>query len=196
MGRDAEVELAPGSEVGGEIKVSTKSMIHDHYLAHYRKPGFYIMLLIGAAGAFVFGLLIYLLDPRLFDADPPDARGFIRSLGIGFAVLLSSPVAIGLVGLTVVGIPVAILGLFFLVSAVYTSYVLVAGLVGQAVLTPSEPGIASFAPSLLVGVLILSAIAALPFVGPAVRILAILFGLGCLFERARGMHALNLQGIR
>lgn len=196
MGRNAEVEVAPGSEVGGEIKVSTKSMLHDHYLAHYKNPGFYLIVLIGAAGAFVFGLLIYLLDPRLFDADPPDARGFVRSLGVGFAVLLSSPVAIVLVGLTVVGIPVAILGLFFLITAVYTSFVLVAGLLGRAVLAPSEPGIASFAPSLLVGVLILSAVAALPFVGPAIRILAILFGLGCLLDRARGMHSLNLRGIR
>jgi hypothetical protein len=154
------------------------------------------MVLISAAGAFVFGLLIYLLDPRFFGTDLPDARGFARSLGIGFVLLLSSPVAIALVGLTVVGIPVAVLGIFFLVSAVYTSYVIVAGLVGQAVLAPSGPGIASFAPSLLVGVLILSTIAALPFVGIAVRILAVLFGLGCLFERAQGLHALNLRGIR
>jgi hypothetical protein len=140
--------------------------------------------------------LIYLLDPRLFDADPPDARGFLRSLGIGFAVLLSGPVAIGLIGMTIVGIPVAVLALFILISAIYTSYVLVAGLVGQAVLTPSGSGVGAFAPSLLVGVLILSAIAALPFIGLAVRILAVLFGLGCLFERARGVHALNLRGIR
>jgi cytoskeletal protein CcmA (bactofilin family) len=196
MGRDAEIEQASESIVGGEVTVSKESLLHDHYLAHYKETSFYIMVLVGAAGAFVFGLLIYLLDPRFFEADPPDARGFVRSLGIGFVVLLSSPVAIILVGLTVVGIPVAVLGSFFLISAVYTSYVIVAGLVGQSVLTPSGPGLGSFAPSLLVGVLILSAISALPFVGPAVRILAVLFGLGCLFERARGLHALNLRGIR
>jgi len=196
MGGSDEIEQAPGSVVSGEITVSRDSLIHDHYLAHYKKPSFYIMLLIGAAGAFVFGLFIYVLDPRFFEADPPDARGFVRSLGIGFVVLLSGPVAIALLGLTVVGIPVAVLALFFLISAVYTSYVIVAGLIGQAVLTPPGSGIGSFAPSLLVGVLILSAIAALPFVGLAVRILAVLFGLGCLFERARGLHALNLRGIR
>ena len=195
-GRYAEIEQASESIVAGEVTVAKESLIHDHYLAHYKKPNFYLMLLVAAAGAFVFGLLIYLLDPRFFEADPPDARGFVRSLGIGFVVLLSSPVAILLVGMTVVGIPVAVLGLFFLISAVYTSYVIVAGLVGQAVLAPSGPGLGSFAPSLLVGVLILGAIAALPFIGVAVRILAVLFGLGCLFERARGLHALNLRGMR
>lgn len=196
IGRDAEIELASGAEVGGEITAMERLLIHEHYLAHYKRPGFYLMLLIGAAGAFLFGLLIYLLDPRLFDADPPDAREFVRSMGIGFAVLLSGPVAIFLVGLTVIGIPVAVLSLFVLISAVYTSYVLVAGLVGRAVLAPSAAGIGGFAPSLLVGILILSTISALPFVGPAIRILAVLFGLGCLFERARGVQAMNLQGIR
>jgi hypothetical protein len=196
MGWEAEIEQAPGSKVVGEVSVSTVSMVRDHYLAHYKETSFYVMVLISAAGAFVFGLLVYLLDPRFFGTDLPDARGFARSLGVGFVLLLSSPVAIALVGMTVVGIPVAVLGIFFLISAVYTSYVIVAGLVGQAVLAPSGPGIASFAPSLLVGVLILSTIAALPFIGFAVRILAVLFGLGCLFERARGLHALNLRRLR
>ncbi len=195
-GRSAEIEQASESIVAGEVMVTKESLIHDHYLAHYKKPSFYLMLLVAAAGAFLFGLLIYVLDPRFFEADPPDARGFVRSLGLGFVVLLSAPVAILLIGMTVVGIPVAVLGLFFLISAVYTSYVIVAGLVGQAVLAPSGPGLGSFAPSLLVGVLILGAIAALPFIGVAIRILAVLFGLGCLFERARGLHALNLRRIR
>jgi cytoskeletal protein CcmA (bactofilin family) len=196
MGRFAEIEQAPGSVVSGEVTVSTESMVRDHYLAHYKKASFYVMVLVGAAGAFLFGLLVYLLDPRVFEADPPDARGFIRSLGMGFVVLLAGPVAIALVGLTVVGIPIAVLGLFILIAAVYTSYVIVAGLVGQAVLAPSGPGLGAFAPSLLVGILILTAISALPFIGPAIRILATLFGLGCLLERARGLHALNSRALR
>ena len=89
------------------------------------------MVLVGAAAAFVYGLLIYVIDPRLFQNDPPDARGFLRSLGIGFVLLLSAPVGLFLIGLSVVGIPVAVLGLFILISAVYTSFVVVAGMVGQ-----------------------------------------------------------------
>lgn len=190
------IEQAPQATVGGEVLVDTESMVREHYLAHYRHPGLYQLLLVAAAAAFVFGLLIYLLDPRLFEADPPDARGFFRSLGIGFVVLLAGPVALLLVGLTVVGIPVAVLGFSLLILSLYTSYVLVAGMVGQFILAPSGPGLARFAPSLLVGVLVLSVVAALPFIGPAVRIVTVLFGLGCLFDRVRGVHALNLSGIR
>ncbi len=196
MGRGAEIEQAPESVVGGEITLTKKSMLHDHYLARYKKAHFYVMILIAAAGAFLFGLLLYLIDPRLFEADPPNAREFVRSLGMGFVVLLAGPVAIALVGLTIVGIPIALLGLFILISALYSSFVIVAGLVGQAILRRSGSGLGSFAPSLLVGVVALTTAVALPFIGPAVRILATLFGLGCLLERARGLHALNSRGLR
>jgi hypothetical protein len=56
IGSNAEVEQAPDSMVGGEVTVSTEALLHDHYLAHYKKASFYVMVLIGAAGAFVFGL--------------------------------------------------------------------------------------------------------------------------------------------
>lgn len=190
------IERAPGATVGGEVQVETESIVKEHYLAVYREPSFYLAVLVASAAAFVFGLLVYVLDPRLFEADAPNARSFFRSLGTGFIILLAGPVAIVLAGLTVVGIPVAILGLFLFSLSVYTAFILVAGLIGRSVLPPSRSGLSGFAPSLLVGVLILSAVAVLPFLGPPVRIVAVLFGLGCLFERVRGLHALNLRGIR
>ena len=196
IGRSAEIDQAPEAIVGGEVELSRQSMVRDHYLEHYKHAGFYVMILIAASAAFLFGLLLYLIDPRVFEADPPNAREFVRSLGMGFVVLLAAPVAIVLVGLTVVGVPIAILGLFILLAALYSSFVIVAGLVGRAVYAPSGPGLGSFAPSLLVGILILATTTALPFVGPAVRILATLFGLGCLLERARGLHALNATPLR
>jgi cytoskeletal protein CcmA (bactofilin family) len=195
-GSKDEITQASGSSVGGDVEIVQESIVREHYLAHYRHSSFYVMVLVAAAAAFLFGLVIFYLDPRLFASDLPDGRGFVRSLGIGFVLLLAGPVALGLVGFTVVGIPIAILGLFVLISALYTSFVLVAGLVGQTVLAPSGPGIGGFAPSLLVGVLIMCVVAALPFVGVAIRILAILFGLGCLFERARGVHALTSGRLR
>jgi Putative zinc-finger len=195
-GHDEEVERAPGASVVGEVAVAQESMVREHYLAHYQHVGFYVMLLMSAAAAFVYGLLIYLFDPRLFEAELPDGRAFVRSLGTGFVVVLAGPVALGLIGLTVIGIPIAVIGFFILLSALYTSYVLVAGMVGQSVFEPRGSGPGAFAPSLLVGVLIVSAVAALPFIGPAIRILTVLFGMGCLFERVRGMRLLNQGGLR
>jgi len=196
LGRRHEIEQAPGAVVDGEIQLSTDSLLQEHYLAHYKHPRLYVMLIIAAAAAFLFGLVLYLIEPRLFEIDAPDARGFGRSLGIGFIGLLAGPVALLLIGMSVVGIPLAVFGFFALIVAVYTSFVLVAGLCGQAVLKPSAPGLGAFAPSLLIGVIGLSIVAALPFVGPAIRIIAILFGLGTLIERTRAIYAWNLRGIR
>ena len=190
------VERAPGATIGGELRVEAESIVREHYLAHYLHARFYVSLLVAAAAAFVFGLLLHVLDPRLFEADAPDARGFFRSLGIGFVALLAAPFVLLLGGLTVVGIPVAVLGGFVLVSALYTSWVLVAGMLGLRIVAPAGPGIGRFAPSLLAGVLLLILLSALPFVGAAVRIVAVLFGLGCLFDRVRALHALNLRAIR
>jgi len=195
-GDDADLEQASGASVAGEVQVDRESRIRDHYLAHYRHSGFYVMVLVAAAAAFLYGLLIYFLDPRLFEAETPDGRGFARSLWTGFLVCLAGPVGLALLAMTVVGIPIAVLGAFILISAIYTAWVIVAGMIGRSVVAPSGPGLGAFAPSLLTGVLILSVLGALPFVGVAVRILAMLFGLGCLFERLRGLHALNLRGIR
>lgn len=195
-GAEAEIERASGAIVTGTVEVVPESRMHEHYLSHYRDPGFYLMIVVAAAAAFLYGLLVHWIDPRLFAADLPDARSFVRSVGIGFVICLAGPVALVLVGLTVVGIPIAVLGVFVLVASVYTGYVLAAGLVGRAIVTPSGPGLGAFAPSLLAGVLLLWAAAAIPFVGPAIRVIAVLFGLGCLLERVRGVHALNLRGVR
>jgi hypothetical protein len=120
----------------------------------------------------------------------------VRAVGIGFVICLVGPVALVVVGLTVVGIPISILGLFVLLTSLYTGYVLVAGLVGRAIVAPTGPGLGAFAPSLLAGVVVLWTATAIPFVGPAIRVVAVLFGLGCLLERVRSVHALNLRGIR
>jgi len=198
-GQHDEVEQTSGAIVQGEVTVSRDSIVHEHFLSRYGRPSFYVAKVVAAAAAFLFGLLIYVLDPRLFEADLPNARKFFGSLGTGFIIVLAGPVALVLIALTVIGIPIAALGGFLFISSLYTSYVLVAGLVGQAIRSPSRSGhsgIGAFAPSLLIGVLVLSLAAALPFVGSAVRIVAILFGMGCLFERVRGLQALNLRGLR
>ncbi len=190
------VDRAPGAEVGGQVEITHESLVKEHVMSRYRDPGFYLGALMFAAAGYVFGLLVYLLDPRLFDADPPNARGFFRAMGIGFMIILAGPVAMLLVGLTVVGLPIALFGFFLFLLALYTGGIVVAAMIGRAVMPPKAPGLGGFAPSYLVGTLILTVAAIIPFVGVAVRVIMVLFGVGCLFERVRGVHELNLRGLR
>ena len=191
-----EIEVDPGVSIGGEVTSEQTHPVRDHYLAAYKHPELYALLLGIAAAALVLGLLFHMLDPRLFESDPPDARGFMKALGIGFVLLGATPAVLILCALTVVGIPIAMIGAFAMITAVHVAYVMVAALVGRAVMPPSGPGLGAFAASLLVGVLIVTAVVALPFVGIAVRIVVVLFGLGFLFDRARGLHALSVPGLR
>jgi len=194
-GPDA-IDQAPGAVIGGELDVATESLVREHYLSRYGDPGFYAGVLIFAAAGFLFGLLVYLVEPRLFDAETPNTRGFFRSLGVGFVVIIAGPVSVLVAGLTVVGIPIAVFGIFLFMLALYTGSILVASMIGRAVLPPRGPGLGGFAPSYLVGLLILTTVAVIPFIGPAVRIVAMLFGVGCLIERARGVRELDLRRLR
>jgi hypothetical protein len=190
----AEVEIDPGARIGGEVHSEQAHPVRDHYLAVYTHIEFYALLLGIAAAALVLGLLFHMLDPRLFESDPPDAQGFFKSLGIGFLLVGATPVVLILLALTVVGIPIAMIGTFAMITAVHVAYVMVAALVGRAIMPPSGPSLGAFASSLLVGVLVVTAVVAVPFLGVAVRIVVVLFGLGFVFDRVRGLHALSVPG--
>ena len=84
--------------------------MRDHYLAAYTPVEFYALLVGVAAAALVLGLLFHMLDPRLFESEPPDARSFFKALGVGFLLLVATPAALILCALTVVGIPIAMIG--------------------------------------------------------------------------------------
>ena len=88
------------------------------------------------------------------------------------------------VGFTIVGIPVAVLGLFAYLAAIYVADITVGALVGRALLQP-DSSLASFARALLVGLGIITLGHLLPFIGAAVGWVSMLLGLGLLADHAR-----------
>jgi anti-sigma factor RsiW/cytoskeletal protein CcmA (bactofilin family) len=179
-----EVEQAPGARVVGEIRVTPRTSLHRHYLAHWREPHFYAFLLIQFAASFVTGLLLYALVPRLFASEVTTARAFLGAVGWGFLLLVGAPVALILVALTVVGIPVALMGLFVYLTALYVADILVGALIGRSLLQPG-PRLGAFGRALLLGLGIVILGHALPFIGPAVGVVSLLLGLGLAGERVR-----------
>ena len=115
-------------------------------------------------------------------ADGP--RDLVRAVGIGLATLVAAPLALVVAAATVVGIPVALIGAAALLAALYVALVAVAALVGGALVRPG-PGHAGFGAALAAGLAILVVLTHLPFLGDAVRVVAVLTGLGLLVERLR-----------
>ena len=182
-----QVKVAEGASVEGEVRASAIERRHG-YLEHWRRPGFYAFFVIQFAAGLVFGLLLYTLAPRLFQAEVRTAGEFFRTAGWGFLALVATPVAIVLLALTLVGIPVAVLALFALVTALYAADILVGALIGRALLRPEERP-ASFGRALLVGYGIVLVGHAIPFLGIAVAVVSALLGLGLFVDRARAFWA-------
>jgi len=123
--------------------------------------------------------------PRLFDVHLHTLEEFTRSLGLGFLVLVATPIALALVAITLLGIPLAVIGLALFLSCVYVAGILIAALLGTQVTRPDEETWRSFGVALIVGLSIVIVATAIPFVGGPIRFVVVLTGLGLLAERIR-----------
>jgi cytoskeletal protein CcmA (bactofilin family) len=179
-GRALEGDAA--SQVGGELRVEPHWHGRGAGLSRYLEGRFWVWLAIRITAAFLVGIVLHALVPGLFR---PAELSAPRSLGIGALVLLGAPVLLALLGLTLVGLPLALLGAFAYVSALYAAGILVAARLGAALLEPETEGARAFGLALLLGLMVLAIGASLPFFGPVVRLLVALGGLGMLAQQLR-----------
>jgi cytoskeletal protein CcmA (bactofilin family) len=184
---ESDLERAPGAQVGGEVTFHPRQGMKEHYLAHYREPGFYLLHALGLVAAFLFGLLLRWLWPPLFEGELHTGAQFFRNLGLGFLAIVATPVAIVVAALTVVGIPIAVLALFVFLVALYSGEIAAGAWLGRLLLPPADASLQGFARSLFAGLAVLTVVGHLPFLGPAVMIVTTLLGVGFLVERARGV---------
>jgi cytoskeletal protein CcmA (bactofilin family) len=189
---EAEVEVAPGAAVAGEVR----SRVHEHHrrswFARYAHVHYYLWLAVRLAAAFSFGMVLFALFPRLFAVHLETAAEFGRSLGLGFVFLVATPVALCLLAITLLGIPLALFGLAVFATAVYVSGILIAALLGTQLIRPDAETWGSFGIALLAGLAIVLIASQIPFVGIPVRFVVVLAGLGLLVEQARsGWRAAN-----
>jgi hypothetical protein len=183
------IEISEGAVVKGVARRLEPDHLRKGYLQHWSEPRFYVFLVVRFAAAFVFGMMLYALVPRLFASRLDDAAGFFRALGSGFLFAVATPIAIVCCALTVIGIPVATLAICAYVAALYSANIAVGALIGRR-LVGSDEGWMPFGSALLAGLGILYAAESVPFLGAAVGIVSVLFGLGWIYLRAREEIAL------
>jgi hypothetical protein len=180
------IERRPGAQVGGELRALTHRRQHESDLGRWLEPDHYAWMLLHLGAAFVLGMLLHLLAPGILALRAESPRDLLRGLGIGLATLVAVPLALALAALTVVGLPVALIGAAGLAAALYVGLVAVGGLIGAALLHPREASHGGFGAALATGLAVLVLLTHLPFLGNALRVVAIVVGLGLLVERARG----------
>ncbi|NNL66969.1 MAG: polymer-forming cytoskeletal protein, partial [Myxococcales bacterium] len=179
---DGEAEIPDEAAVGGEIRRGV--MEHEEEGSRFADPRFYLECLVFLVSAFLLGMALQQGFPRLFTAHMATAPEFFRALGYGFLGLVATPLLIALCFVTVVGIPIGVIGVFVYLTALFVSLIVVAALIGSALLDREAESPYAFGASLLLGLAIVLVAANLPFLGGLVKILVLLTGLGLLLSTA------------
>lgn len=172
--REDKVHIDPGATVAG----TTKTHVAKERASRYVRPKFYFWQAVRLVAAFLTGLLVFWLFPVLFGARLETAGAFLRTVGVGFLVLVATPVAAIIAGITLIGLPIALLSLAAWLAALYLAKILVAAFVGEALLRAGAGQPGQFALNLLVGLLIVYAAINVPYVGGWIHFLAMLLGFG------------------
>ncbi|HEV2177650.1 MAG TPA: zf-HC2 domain-containing protein [Terriglobia bacterium] len=173
-----QVDIEPGATIAGKTDIRLK----EKPRSKYTERSFYFWQAIELVAALILGLLVFWLFPTLFGARIATAGALLRELGIGFLILIATPIAAIIAGITLVGLPVAILSLMAWIAGCYLAKVFVAAWIGRTIV-PSRPAVGSSALGLLLGLAIIFVAVNLPYVGGWLWLLVLLVGLGMAFSQ-------------
>ena len=101
-----------------------------------------------------------------------------RSLGLGFAVLAGVPLAMIVTAITLVGLPASLMLLMVYLAAIYLAKIWVGAFLGQMLLKPTGVTKSDWLLGLLVGLLILTVVGYIPYLGGLVHFGVVCLGLG------------------
>jgi cytoskeletal protein CcmA (bactofilin family) len=177
---DKKPKVAPGAQVGGDIKKFNADDFSGGALA--LRFGIWLAVTISML---VLGLILLALFPKAADAVARTAKARTgRAMLIGLLTFFVIPIVGFIALITVIGIPLGV-GLLLAVLPIYgLAYTASAFVVGRLV---SKQGarIAAF----VIGLVILRVLALVPFLGGLVWFLATILGLGALLVAAQRARA-------
>jgi cytoskeletal protein CcmA (bactofilin family) len=162
-----------------ETRIGEKGKATSHR-SRYLRPGFYLWKLVWLAAAFLAGLVLQRLMPSLFPRSFGDSAEVAKSLGVGFLAFAAPPVAVVILGLTLVGLPLALLTLGVWLASLYLSGIVVGALVGRLLMSRRDAPPPPFALALVVGLLAVTVVGNVPYLGAIVRSVVVLLGLGAI----------------
>jgi cytoskeletal protein CcmA (bactofilin family) len=168
-----DVHIADGATIAGKRDIQVRARKNQ-----FTRPRFYFHQAIWLAAAMLVGWLGLVLFPGFFEACTQAVGSGWRSLGLGVGVLAGVPVAIIVAAITLVGIPVSLMLFAVYLAAIYLAKIWVGSFLGRVLLKPAGATKRDWLLGLLVGLLILSIVGFVPYLGGLVRLGMICLGLG------------------
>ncbi len=170
-------EIHPAAALGAEpvVRLADDGTSPSRYLT----TSFYIRQALWLVAAFVTGWLLFRLAPGAADVRFETPATALRTLGVGFLCVVAMPVAAVIAGVTLVGLPVALVAFALWGLGIYLAKLPVALFLGRTFLGSYDSG--GLAPALLLGLVAVFVAVNLPFVGWIVNLALTLIGVGVLF---------------
>jgi cytoskeletal protein CcmA (bactofilin family) len=172
-----EADIQSGAKVGGKT---------THNVPEVKKPAPFSGIggkLVGFLMALVTGLIIILIAPgrSVSVAESIRTKPWI-SLGWGAVILFATPIAAIVVCLTVIGIPVGLIALALYAIAIYISQVFVGLFIGRWIIGRFREveSRAIMVGALATGLVILTLLGLIPYLGFWIGLAVALFGLGAM----------------
>ncbi len=168
-----DVHIAEGAAIAGkrDIQVRVRKSRFTH-------PRFYLFQAVWLASAVLVGWLALVLFPGFVQASTRAVRSVWRSLGLGVAILAGVPVAVLVAAITLVGVPISLMLIAVYLTAIYLAKIWVGAFLGQMLFKPTGAGKRDWLLGLLVGLLILTIVGFIPYLGGLVRLVILCLGLG------------------
>lgn len=177
------LSLSDAASVGGDIRSVDRIDVTSEFPAQTNVP-FWALSIYGFLVNLILGLILLFIFPeRSFRIADLGLEQPLLSVVIGFLTLLVTPVILVLLTVTIIGIPLALIGLFAFLLAVWAGSVYGAFTVGAWILGYFD--VTNRWLILFVGLVAVFILGAIPFLGGAVHFLVMLLGLGALVSGAR-----------
>ncbi len=168
-----EVHIADGATIAGKRDIQVQVRKNQ-----FTRPRFYLHQAVWFAAAMLVGWLGLVLFPAFFQATTRAVGSGWSSLGVGVGVLAGVPVAMVVAAVTLVGIPVSLMLLAVYLPAIYLAKIWVGAFLGRMLLKPAGATKGDWLLGLLVGLLLLTIVEFIPYLGGLVRLGVVCLGLG------------------
>jgi hypothetical protein len=145
----------------------------------YNSPPYYWHQVLKWGASFLFGLTMLLLMPGFFADAMRATERYSTAGGVGFLVLVATPVLAVIMAITIVGLGVSISLVFLYIISIYAAQVFVGAWVGSKLLG-SAASTGAVAGRLALGLALLRIGKQLPYAGPLVAAVALIWGLGAI----------------
>jgi hypothetical protein len=170
----SQAEVSPRAKLASPLEVE---MVKRR--PSYASPRFYFGQALRWCAAFVLGLVVLLLMPKLFADVLRSSHRYGAALGVGALALVATPVLAVIACITLVGLPVGIGTLLLWGLTLYAAQVFVGSWLGEKLLGESA-GTAAMLGRLALGLAVIRVLGQVPYLGSLVWLLVIIWGMGAL----------------